>query len=208
MQTALIDPTLLATVPTVETARRLLGALLVRDTPHGSMVGRIVETEAYGADDPACHGVRVLPDGTTVHRHTPRNAAMFGPPGRAYVYFTYGAHYLLNVVTQPEGIPEAVLLRALEPVEGMTIMQAHRGACDPRHLTNGPGKLAQALQITRELNEHDLTCAPLQLLMPNTPPAESIIVTTRIGISSATERPWRFYLAGNPWVSQMRHRGA
>jgi DNA-3-methyladenine glycosylase len=113
--------------PTVEVARQLLGATLVRefaDQNRGTvrLVGRIVETEAYCQGDGACHAVRVLKDGTCVSRRSTRNASMFGPPGRAYVYFTYGVHWALNVVTQEEGIGEAVLIRAIEPLEGIEAM--------------------------------------------------------------------------------------
>lgn len=188
--------------PTLDAARRLLGALVLRDTVEGRLVGRIVETEAYLADDPACHGVRTLPDGQRLHRQTNRNAVMFGPPARAYVYFTYGNHYLLNVVTQPAGVPEAVLIRALEPVEGITLMARNRGLDDPRQLTNGPGKLTQAFAIDAAFNGHDLMQPPLQVQLHAPVPDEDIVATTRIGIRQAADRPWRFYLRGNAWVSR------
>jgi DNA-3-methyladenine glycosylase len=195
-----IDPALFRR-PTLEVARRLLGALLVRTLPEGRLVGRIVETEAYLHDDPACHGVRETAGGP-IHMQTARNAVMFSPPGRAYVYFTYGSHFLVNVVTAPEGVPEAVLIRALEPLEGMDIMLRRRGHVDPRQLTNGPGKLAQALAIDGALNGHDLTLLPLQLCTGEPVPDDRVVTTTRIGISRAVDRPWRFYEKGNLWVSR------
>jgi len=188
-------------LPTLELARRLLGAEIVRMLPEGCLRGRIVETEGYLPNDPACHAVRELPGGLC-HRHTRRNDSMFGPPGRAYVYFTYGNHYMLNVATEPDGIPGAVLIRALEPLEGQDIMLARRGLADPRQLTNGPGKLTQALGIDKELDSHDLTQPPLQLIPGYSISDEEIVATTRIGITRAVDKPWRFYIKGNPWVSR------
>jgi DNA-3-methyladenine glycosylase len=188
-------------LPTLEVARRLLGAEVIRDLPEGRLRGRIVETEGYLPHDPACHAVRELPNGIC-HRRTRRNAAMFGPPGRAYVYFTYGNHYMLNVATEPEDVPGAVLIRALEPLEGEEIMLARRGLADPRRLTDGPGKLTQALGIDKALDGHDLSRPPLQLL-PGVPVAdEEIVETIRIGITRAVDMPWRFYIRGNRWVSR------
>ncbi len=187
--------------PTLDVARQLLGALLVRELPGRRLVGRIVETEAYLCDDPACHGVQETAGGA-VHRQTRRNAVMFGPPGRAYVYFTYGCHYLLNVVTAPAGVPEAVLIRALEPLDGLDRMLELRGYVDPRQLTNGPGKLAAALAIDASLNGHDLALLPLQLLPGDPVPAAEVVTAPRIGISKAIDRPWRYYQRGNPWVSR------
>lgn len=188
-------------LPTLEVAPRLLGAEIVRDLPEGRLRGRIVETEAYLPNDPACHAVREF-EGLVIHRCTRRNAAMFGHPGRAYVYFTYGNHFMLNVVTEPEETPGAVLIRALEPLEGIDIMLAHRRLTDPRQLTNGPGKLTQAFGIDGALNGHDLNLPPLQLLPGITVPEDEIVRTTRIGITRATDLPWRFYIKGNGWVSK------
>jgi DNA-3-methyladenine glycosylase len=183
--------------PTLVVARGVLGALV----EHAGRVGRIVETEAYLFNDPACHAVRDTPAGP-VHRHTARNAAMFGPPGRAYVYFTYGNHFMLNIVTAAEGTPEAVLIRALEPLEGLDAMLAARGIADPRGLTNGPGKLTQALGITGALNGHDLAQPPLRLLQ-GTPVADAdIVAAPRIGITRATDCLYRFYERGQAWVSR------
>lgn len=192
----------LAALPTLEAARRLLGAELLHDLPEGRMRGRIVETEGYLPYDPACHGVREMVDGETIHRCTPRNAAMFGPPGRAYVYFTYGNHFMLNLVTEAEGTPGAVLIRAVEPLEGLDIMARHRGLDDIRKLTNGPGKLTRAFGIDARLNGHDLSQPPLYLVPGDDVPASEIVTTPRIGISRAVEAPWRYYLRGNPWVSK------
>jgi len=188
--------------PTLDIARQLLGALVVRELPEGCLVGRIVETEAYGQHDPACHAVRELPEGGLTHRRTQRNATMFGPPGRAYVYFTYGNHFLFNVITEPEGVPSAVLIRALKPLEGMDIMLRLRGVENPGALTNGPGKLARALAIDRSLDGHDLSQPPLKVLRGTPVPPECIVATRRIGITRGIDLPWRFYERGNRWVSR------
>lgn len=182
---------------TREAARTMLGKLLIRTLPTGEILsGVIVETEAYLTDDPACHAYR---------GQTPRNAAMFGPPGHAYVYFTYGMHMMLNAVCAPEGTAEAVLIRAIEPVTGLDEMRLHRGgALRDQDLTNGPGKLAQALAITRpEHNGCDLTSpdSPVQIVERAGPPLP-IIETTRIGISQGADLPWRYYIAGSRYVSR------
>ncbi len=178
--------------PTLAVARALLGAVLIRELPQGRVAGRIIETEAYTQDDPACHAVRLLPDGGTIRRQTQRNASMFGPPGHAYVYFTYGNHFMLNVVTQPTGVPEAVLIRALEPLQGLDIMAQLRGVTDPRAFTSGPGKLCKALGIDGALDGHDLSCSPLQLVRGEVISDERVMVTPRIGITRGVELPWRF----------------
>lgn len=178
-------------------AKALLGQEVVRRLPTGeTLAGIIVETEAYLTDDPACHAYR---------GQTPRNAAMFGPPGQAYVYFTYGLHMMFNLVCGPQGIAEAVLLRALEPTEGIDIMRQNRGGiAETRQLTNGPGKLAQALALTRLAhNEVNLTdpAGELTILPREVPPFETV-ETTRIGITRGAELPWRYYIRGNPYVSK------
>lgn len=178
-------------------AQNLLGQIVLRRLPTGeTLAGIIVETEAYLTDDPACHAYR---------GQTPRNSAMFGPPGHAYVYFTYGLHMMLNLVCAPEGVAEAVLIRALEPVEGIETMREHRrGILETRQLTNGPGKLAQALALTRlSHNGLDVTDPASELLiLPNEHPPFDMVATTRIGITQGVDLPWRYYVAGNPCVSR------
>jgi len=178
-------------------ARDLLGRLLVRDTPEGRVAGRIVEVEAYdGANDPASHAYR---------GETRRNRVMFGPGGHAYVYFTYGMHYCVNVVTGPPGRAQAVLVRALEPVEGVTIMRRRRGVELTERLARGPGCVARALGLTRADDGLDLTRGPLWILdAPARREGRRILRTPRIGIRHAAERPWRYVLAGHPCASGPR----
>ena len=178
-------------------AQKLLGQIVQRRLPKGGLLsGIIVETEAYLKDDPACHAYR---------GRTPRNSTMFGPPGHAYVYFTYGLHMMLNLVCAPEGTAEAVLIRALEPVEGVEAMrQNRRGILETRQLTNGPGKLAQALALTRLTHDGvDLTEPSSELLiLPNEYSPFEMVTKTRIGITQGVDLPWRYYVAGNPFVSR------
>lgn len=178
-------------------AKALLGQEVVRRLPTGeTLVGIIVETEAYLTDDPACHAYR---------GQTPRNAAMFGPPGHAYVYFTYGLHMMFNLVCAPEGVAEAVLLRALEPTEGIELLRQNRGGiAEMRQLTNGPGKLAQALALTRlDHNEADLTNPDGELFIrPRAAAPFEMVETTRIGITRGVDLPGRYYIRGNPYVSK------
>lgn len=129
---------------------------------------------------------------------TPRTKVMFGPPGHLYVYFTYGMHYCINVVTAPVGTGEAVLIRALEPVEGLKIMQINRGGVDGHNLTNGPAKLAQALDIDKALNGHILSKVPLRLQVGQPVKSADIVQTTRIGISKSKDLKYRFYIRNNP----------
>ena len=178
-------------------AQKLLGQIVQRRLPTGGLLsGIIVETEAYLKDDPACHAYR---------GRTPRNSTMFGPPGHAYVYFTYGLHMMLNLVCAPEGTAEAVLIRALEPVEGVEAMrQNRRGILETRQLTNGPGKLAQALALTRLTHDGvDLTEPSSELLiLPNEYSPFEMVTRPRIGITQGVDLPWRYYVAGNPFVSR------
>jgi DNA-3-methyladenine glycosylase len=173
----------------VVVARALLGHLLVHETPAGRLVGRIVETEAYrGVGDPASHA----------HRRTARSAIMFGRPGFAYVYFSYGMHYCLNVVTEPEGRPGAVLLRALEILEDVEGIS--RGTGRAARLAAGPGRLTAAMQVGPQHTGADLTTPPLFLAHGGRRAA--VVAGPRIGISAASSRPWRFGLAGHPALSR------
>ncbi len=175
-------------------ARRLLGCRLVSlvgGTPTG---GRIVETEAYvGPHDPACHAA-------TRSGITRRNAPMFGPAATSYVYFVYGMHWCFNVVAGQRGDPQAVLIRALEPLFGADVMIDRRGR--ERDVANGPARLCEALAIDGELNEHPLWTPPLLLLDGTLEPGEEIGVSGRIGIREAWDWPLRFFLAGHPDVSR------
>ncbi len=177
----------------LEVAPRLLGCQLVRQLDGEELTGRIVEVEAYDQTDAASHSYR---------GQTPRTDVMFGPAGRLYVYFTYGMHYCCNVVVGPPGHGAAVLIRAIEPLRGHERMVQNRGSRTGQELTNGPAKLCQALFINRDLNGHDLSHEPLRLQQGRLRPDENIIQTTRIGISRERDKPWRFYLKDNPWVSK------
>ncbi len=180
---------------TPRVAKDLLGRILVRRLRGLCLEGRIVETEAYrGPDDPASHAYR----GRTL-----RNWVMFGKPGVAYVYFTYGMHNCLNVVTEEEGVPGAVLIRALEPLKGIDAMKKRRRTSDPRRLTNGPARLTQAMAITRRLNGIDMTL-PGELFVSASPPCHTpgIVAGSRIGIRLGREKPWRFHMEDNPYVSR------
>jgi DNA-3-methyladenine glycosylase len=178
---------------TQRVAKTLLGQILVHETPHGLSSGRIVEVEAYlPKNDPGCHAAR---------GKTPRNSVMFGSPGHAYVYFCYGNHFMFNVVTEKEGVPGAVLIRALEPVNGLELMVQRRGKFEAHEtsLTNGPGKLVQALGIQREHNQKPIFKKPLYLIEGIRD--EKIGITTRIGLTDGADLPLRFYLEGNRYVS-------
>lgn len=159
-------------------AQNLLGAVLFRKLGSTVKKGIIVETEAYIQEDPSCHA----------YRRTKRSETMFKDAGLSYVYFTYGMHHCMNVVTEPKERGCAVLIRALEPVVDLDN-------------TNGPAKLCKQMQITRELNEIDLTSSDVLWIEEGTSPVE-IVTTTRIGISQAMDYPWRFYIKGNKWVSK------
>ena len=181
--------------PTLEVARALLGCVLVSDRPEGRVSGRIVETEGYlGPDDPASHAAK---------RRTGRVAAMWGPPGIAYVYRSYGLHAMLNVVTEPEGATGAVLIRALEPVAGVDLMRRRRGVAETRLLCAGPGRLCQALGIGLDDHGTDLVATGWLWIAPGAP-AAAVSAGARIGITRGTDVPWRFFETGSPYVSAHR----
>lgn len=178
----------------LEAAPRLLGCLLVRELDGRQLVGRIVETEAYDQTDAASHSYK---------GRTPRTEVMFGPAGYLYVYFTYGMHYCMNVVCGPPGHGAAVLIRAVEPLDGLDIISDNRGGRAGLDLTNGPAKVCQAFAINKKWNGHDLGQPPFQLV--ERPPTldSDIVQTTRIGITKAAMVPWRFYIRDNPYVSKL-----
>jgi DNA-3-methyladenine glycosylase len=178
----------------VTLARDLLGRVLFYRTPEGLLAGHIVETEAYtGADDPASHAFR---------GRTARNAVMFGPAGHAYVYFTYGMHYCLNVTAEASGTAGAVLLRALEPLAGVEIMRARGDRGAARRLLSGPGKIGRAFGLTLADNGRDFTRGPLGLAAGSPVADRDVGVSRRIGITRAVDRPYRFVVIGSPSVSK------
>lgn len=178
-------------------ARALLGRVLVSTVGETRTAGRIVETEAYvGPHDDASHAAERI-------GRTRRNDTMFGTPGLAYVYRIYGVHWCLNVVTDRDDYPAAVLIRALEPIEGQDVMRTRRSiARTERDLCSGPGKLAQALGITGALDAHPLDVPPLYILDSTPVHTRRIVATTRVGITRALDWPLRFYERGNPHVSR------
>ena len=178
---------------TVEVAKKLLGLYLVHRLPEGETAGKIVETEAYIQGDPACHASGGI---------TPRNTPMFGVPGKAYVYFIYGMHHCFNVVTVSEGVGEAVLVRALEPIRGIPLMKARRGGKSEAELCKGPGCLTQAMGITKDCNNLDLTQGDLFIAREEDNTSISIVTTTRIGINKGADLPLRFYIKGSPYISK------
>jgi DNA-3-methyladenine glycosylase len=178
--------------PVVEVAQDLVGCVV----SHGGASGVIVETEAYHHDEPACHAYVGL---------TPRTSTLFGPPGRAYVYRSYGIHALLNAVCEPEDVGAAVLIRALEPLDGVELMRARRGVARVEELCSGPGKLTQALGIELEHNGSDLATGPVRIApRPADRGAIELVAGPRIGITKAVELPWRFCALGNGHVSRPR----
>jgi DNA-3-methyladenine glycosylase len=183
--------------PAVSVAPNLLGRTLVRRLPDGSrLAGRIVETEAYEPGDPASHSFR---------GPTARNAVMFGAAGRLYVYFTYGNHWMMNVVTGSVGQGSAVLLRAAEPLEGLEAMARARGRGRPTELCSGPGKLAQALAVDRSLDGADLVRGSDVWIEHGSPvPMAWISSTVRVGIRAGLERRWRFLVSEDRFVSRGR----
>ena len=190
-------------------ARALLGKLLIRKTPHGILAGRIVETEAYlGKGDAAAHAAA---------GRTPRNSVLFGPPGRAYVYFIYGNHYCLNVSCLPDGVPGGVLFRALEPVAGLERMAKARGIelakktglskiSSLQKISSGPGRMSEALGITRDRdNGKSLVSARSDLrIVDDGYRVRRVLATPRIGIAKSAEQPLRYIVAGNSFVSGRR----
>ena len=191
--------------PTVEVARELIGKVLVHVTPAGATAGTIVEVEAYvGEADPACHAASGL---------TRRNAPLYGPPGRAYVYLNYGIHYLVNAVTEPEGAPAAVLVRALEPRDGTELMRKRRsrgmsyGMTLPSdvELCRGPGNLTRAMGISGKQNQVDLSRGRL-FIEDRGGTRLPVGWSSRIGIALGTGRKWRCYVSGNSYVSALTRR--
>ena len=179
-----------------EVARDLIGCRVA----HGGTAGIIVETESYHADDEACHAYVGL---------TARNSVLFGPPAHAYVYLSYGIHSLLNFVAEPEGEAAAVLIRALEPVEGIELMRARRGLERVEELCSGPGKLTQALGIGLDLNGVPLDRGPIRVSGPEEGwKVPRIAVSERVGITKAADLPWRFSAARSRFVSRPRPREA
>ncbi len=188
---------------TITVARDLIGDRLVREQSGGERgVGRIVETEAYTQDDPAFHGWNLYDAETDTVRREGRAADLFAAPGRGYVYLIYGMHWLLNVVTEPEGTGGAVLIRAVEPLAGVEQMRARRG---DKHrdvdLTNGPGKLCEAFDVDDEFHNADLTQAPLYFAEGEAIDDDRLVTSARIGLSKGVEREWRFFLQDHPYVS-------
>ncbi|HET7426279.1 MAG TPA: DNA-3-methyladenine glycosylase [Gemmatimonadales bacterium] len=175
-------------------ARELLGATVVSTLGGTRTAGRIVETEAYlGYDDPASHGYR--------HRRHAQNEALFGPAGTWYVYLSYGMHWCANLVCGPRGQASAVLLRALEPVSGLAAMRERRGVVADRQLCSGPGKLCQALAITRDEDGRPMRASGATVVAALDPPT-AVRTTPRIGITKAADWPLRFVVDGSPWISR------
>lgn len=204
---AALNPDALTPIPrefylrsTEEVARELLGCLLVRRAGDEILVARLVETEAYLAEgDPGCHAAR---------GRTERNSPMFGPPGTIYVYLIYGMHLCMNLVTQPEGTPEAVLLRAAQPLAGIDAMRERRGRPALKDLCSGPAKLVQAFGVTLQENGREITRAhgaPGDLFTAAAPdPPDSVAVTTRIGLGEGCgeDLMLRYLIPGSPWISR------
>jgi DNA-3-methyladenine glycosylase len=175
----------------LEVAPDLIGRLLVRELDDVRMVGRIVEAEAYRPDDPASHSFR---------GPTPRTTTMFGPPGHVYVYVSHGIHHCMNLTT---GSSSAVLLRAVEPLDGLEEMVRRRGRADPRALCAGPGRLCQALGVTRADDGSDVTRGNGLWVAPGSP-AAAVLATPRVGLTVARDQPWRFVEAGSRFLSRAR----
>ncbi len=183
--------------PSTVVAPELLGRVLVRRTNDGSrLAARIVEVEAYAPDDPASHAFR---------GPTPRNAAMFGPAGRLYVYLAYGVHHCMNAVTGRVGEGSAVLLRAAEPLEGISVMRERRGRDAPSDLCSGPGKLCQAFGVDRSMDDTDLILGnELSIVEGDPVDRRRVVASPRVGIGVGADRLWRFSVRDDPWVSHRR----
>jgi DNA-3-methyladenine glycosylase len=171
-------------------AQGLLGWKLVYESPEGRTSGYIVETEAYDMSDPASHSFGGMRG---------RNVPMYQEAGTIYVYFTYGMHFCVNIVTGPKGHGQAVLIRALEPLEGIELMKKRRSVNDERQLMNGPAKLVQAMGITKADNANQLG---KKLYLEQGLKVHEVVQTTRVGIKKAVDQPWRFFVKGNPYVSK------
>ncbi len=184
---------------TVAVAKKLLGCYLVHAEFEETTIGRIVETEAYVLNDPACHAFR---------GKTKRNSVLFGPAGHAYIYLIYGMYYCINAVTGHEGTGQAVLIRALEPVDGISLMQERRGVKELKLLCSGPGKLTQAMAIDISFSGLPLFASPIQIWSQESLSGykiiedDEIVQTTRIGISQAKDALLRFYLKGSIYISR------
>ena len=178
-------------IQTTPLAEALIGCILVRESSEGLVAGRIVETEAYLLGDPACHAYI---------GKTARNATLFGPPHRAYVYLIYGTSYCFNLSSERDGEGAGVLVRALEPIEGLSLMKQRRGAGEVRDLCRGPGRLCTALDIDRSFDGSELFTRR-RLWLESGPPRARVRSSRRIGLTRAAHRRLRFYEAGNPFVS-------
>jgi DNA-3-methyladenine glycosylase len=176
----------------VVAAHQLLGYVLTYQSDEGVTSGYIVETEAYKSSDPASHSYKGL---------TKSKAALFGPAGTVYVYFTYGMHFCVNIVVGKENGGQAVLIRAIEPIEGLDLMIKRRAMPNSPKLTNGPGKLTKAMAIDKSINGSNVLTGPIKLSRGITP--KEVVVDTRIGITKAVDEPWRFYIKDNPYVSRL-----
>ncbi len=190
--------------PTLDVSRDLLGRHLVREHSSGErIVARIVETEGYTQDDPAFHGWNLYDSETGALRREGRAADLFGPPGTAYVYLIYGMHWLLNVVTEADGVGGAVLIRAVEPQAGIDQMKRHRPAAKTEvDLTNGPGKLTQAIDVDGGAHGTRLTDSPLYFEAGLPVADDAVATSSRIGITKGVDREWRYFLDGNRFVSK------
>lgn len=189
--------------PTLDVARDLIGKYLVREMPSGKrLIGRIVETEGYTQDDPSFHGWGIVDKETGLIKPDGRGYDLFGKPGTAYVYLIYARYWLLNVVTEREGVGGAVLFRAVEPIEGHSSMFERRAAADDDvDLANGPGKLTQAFDVDKSFHNDPMTEGPLYVTEPDEEVPCTIETSCRIGITRGIDLPWRYFVRDNPYVS-------